>query len=173
MGISVLCLPRPQCHSQWTRRWEERQRWPSTRIPSTWLHSPSPLPPDATEAWIMLETRRFLPAQQGTRRGRSSSSRWWGRARRRTSWCKWPENQALPWVVLSYFHPWHLGLDPIDHRVDCEQGDQRHPNPRHLFWLTLIWTFEDKTHLWSWRQVEGTIGNGCQQDWGYVPGVHM
>ena len=34
--------------------------------------------------------------------------------------------------ILSRDFPRHLGLDPIDHGVDSEQGDQRHANPRHL-----------------------------------------
>ena len=32
--------------------------------------------------------------------------------------------------ILSRDFPRHLGLDPIDHGVDSEQGDQRHANPR-------------------------------------------
>ena len=29
-------------------------------------------------------------------------------------------------------HPWHLRLHTVDHRVDGQQGDQGHPDPRYL-----------------------------------------
>ena len=97
-GWVLICeLPQPQWHRQGRRQRGRRQRWSSTRAPSTWLRSPSPPRPGA--AWIRLSIRwgggcYSAPARRGTQRGRSSSSRWLGRASRRTLWCRSPENQS-------------------------------------------------------------------------------
>ena len=91
-------LPQPRSHRQGRRQRGRRQRWSSTKAPSTWLRSPSPPRPGAAPTRLSIRWDGGCygaPARRGTRRGRSSSSRWSGRARRQTLWCKSPETRDL------------------------------------------------------------------------------